>query len=114
MDNNIIIKLIESQSAELAALRQLIEEKFKLLEEKLKLLEDGFRTLNWKLDRVVEIVDNLNNKELIANKRLSALETDVAGLKTDMAGVKADMGGVKADMGGVKADIAAIKAKLSL
>ena len=77
MENGNIIKLIESQSAELAALRQVVE--------------DGFQTLNWKIDRLVEIVDNLNNREHISNHRLSKLENDVGVLKTDVAAIKAKL-----------------------
>jgi hypothetical protein len=77
MEKDVVLKLIESQSAELASLRQLVEERF--------------QTVNWKLDRLVEIVDNLNNREHINNRRLSKLEDDVAGLKTDVAAIKAKL-----------------------
>jgi chromosome segregation ATPase len=77
VDNDVILKLVESQSAELASLRQLVEERF--------------QTVNWKLDRLVEVVDNLNNREHINNRRLSKLEDDVARLKTDVAAIKAKL-----------------------
>ena len=92
MENGNLLKLIESQSAELASLRLLVEE--------------SFQTLNWKMDRLVEIVDNLSSRESINNRRLSKLEIDVGVLKTDVAGVKADVASVMTD-------VAAIKAKLS-
>ena len=43
-----LIRLIESHSTELAALRELVT--------------DGLQTLNWKLDRLVEVVDTLRAK----------------------------------------------------
>ena len=106
MSDDTLLKLIESQSAELAALRQVVE--------------DNFQTLNWKIDRLVEIVDNLNSRELINNKRLSKLEVDVGVLKedvgvlkADVSGLKVDVSGLKVDVSGLKVDVAAIKAKLS-
>jgi hypothetical protein len=50
-----LIKLIESQSAELAALRN-------MLEQHVVETRGNFQTLNWKIDRLAEIVDNLNNR----------------------------------------------------
>lgn len=84
MENGNLIKLIESQSAELAALRT-------MLEQHVGETRDSFKTLNWKLDRLVEIVDNLNNREHISNHRLSKLEDDVSTLKADVAAIKAKL-----------------------
>ena len=99
MENGNLIKLIESQSAELAALRT-------MLEQHVVETRDNFQTLNWKIDRLVEIVDNLNNREHISNRRLSKLEDDFGVLKGDVSTLKTDVSTLKAD-------VAAIKAKLS-
>ena len=99
MENGNLIKLIESQSAELAALRT-------MLEQHVVETRDNFQTLNWKIDRLVEIVDNLSNREHISNHRLSKLEGDVGVLKGDVSTLKTDVSTLKTD-------VAAIKAKLS-
>jgi hypothetical protein len=84
MENGNLIKLIESQSAELAALRHVVEERF--------------QTLNWKIDRLVEIVDTLNNREHISNRRLSKLEDDFGVLKGDVSTLKTDVAAIKAKL----------------
>ena len=55
MESGNLIKLIESQRAELAALRT-------MLEQHVAETRGSFQTLNWKIDRLAEIVDNLNNR----------------------------------------------------
>ncbi len=62
MSETDLIRLIESHSAGLATIRQ----EMKDIRE---LVQDDFQTLNWKLDRLVEIVDNVNNREHIAHRR---------------------------------------------
>ena len=98
MENGTLIKLIESQSAELAALRALVE-------QHASETRDGLQAVNWKLDRVVEIVDSLNSREFITDKRLTKLENDLAA-------VKGDMSAVQIEVAVIKGDVAAIKAKL--
>ncbi len=87
-----LIHLIESHSAELAAVRSEIA----ALSMK---VTDGFQMLNWKLEELVEIVDglthvvgNLNSREIITDKRLTKLESDVSTLKGDVAAIKAKLG----------------------
>jgi polyhydroxyalkanoate synthesis regulator phasin len=91
IENGNLIRLIESQSAELAALRT-------MLEQHVVETRDNFKTLNWKIDRLVEIVDNLNNREHISNHRLSKLEGDVGVLKGDVSALKTDVAAIKAKL----------------
>ncbi len=61
-------------------------------------MEDRFQTLNWKIDRVVEIVDNLSRCEQISNRRLSKLEDDFGVLKGDVSTLKTDVAAIKAKL----------------
>ncbi len=62
-----------------------------MLEQHVAETRNNFQTLNWKIDRLVEIIDNLNNREHISNHRLSKLEDDVSTLKADVAAIKAKL-----------------------
>ena len=109
-----LIRLIESHSTELAALREMFEKH--VVETR-----GGFQTINWKLDRLVEVVDaltsqvgSLNNRELINNQRLTKLEKDVTAIEKNGTAIEKDVGAIQKNVGTIEKDVAAIKAKLGV